>query len=106
VVYLRDLAWGGLFCGEIFAMSDELKNCPFCGGIPEEDATGCSEYYGHDHQDYSIECQSCGATVNVFVGAKDKAHTEPLNWCDFPCSCCHNTRARCIEKWNRRAEVK
>ncbi|MEC3905146.1 DUF3850 domain-containing protein [Leclercia adecarboxylata] len=72
-----------------------LLLCPFCGGKPEEDAGGCSEYDGHEHQDYSISCKTCGAEVYCAVGSFEKA--------DVPCSCHHNTRAVCVDKWNRRA---
>ncbi|ENI8095822.1 Lar family restriction alleviation protein [Enterobacter hormaechei subsp. xiangfangensis] len=74
-----------------------LLPCPFCGGRPEEDAGGCSEYNGHEHQDYSINCKSCGAEVYCAVGSFEKA--------DIPCSCHHNAREVCVEKWNRRAAM-
>lgn len=74
-----------------------LFPCPFCGGRPEEDAGGCSEYDGHEHQDYSINCKSCGAEVYCAVGSFEKA--------DIPCSCHHNAREVCVEKWNRRATM-
>ena len=74
-----------------------LLPCPFCGGIPEEDAGGCSEYDGHEHQDYSISCKSCGAEVYCAVGSFEKA--------DIPCSCHHNAREVCVDKWNRRAAM-
>lgn len=81
------------------AVMDEngLLPCPFCGGKPEEDAGGCSEYDGHEHQDYSINCKSCGAEVYCAVGSFEKA--------DVPCSCHHNTRAVCVGKWNSRAAM-
>ncbi|MEG5432762.1 hypothetical protein [Enterobacter asburiae] len=74
-----------------------LFPCPFCGGRPEEDAGGCSEYDGHEHQDYSINCKSCGAEVYCAVGSFEKA--------DIPCSCHHSAREVCVEKWNRRAAM-
>ena len=81
------------------AVMDEngLLPCPFCGGNPEEDAGGCSEYDGHEHQDYSINCKSCGAEVYCAVGSFEKA--------DVPCSCHHNARAVCVGKWNSRAAM-
>lgn len=81
------------------AVVDEhgLLPCPFCGGKPEEDAGGCSEYDGHEHQDYSISCKTCGAEVYCAVGSFEKA--------DVPCSCHHNTRSVCVDKWNRRAAM-
>ncbi|HHI2217052.1 Lar family restriction alleviation protein [Enterobacter cloacae] len=74
-----------------------LFPCPFCGGRPEEDAGGCSEYDGHEHQDYAINCKSCGAEVYCAVGSFEKA--------DIPCSCHHSAREVCVEKWNRRATM-
>lgn len=74
-----------------------LLPCPFCGGEPEEDAGGCSEYSGHEHQDYSISCNGCGAEVYCSVGSFEKA--------DVPCSCHHDTRTVCVNKWNRRAAM-
>ncbi|WP_454730533.1 Lar family restriction alleviation protein [Citrobacter freundii] len=74
-----------------------LLPCPFCGGKPEEDAGGCSEYDGHEHQDYSINCMSCGAEVYCSAGSFEKA--------DIPCSCHHNAREVCVDKWNRRAAM-
>lgn len=74
-----------------------LLRCPFCGGEPEEDAGGCSEYCGHEHQDYSISCKRCGAEVYCSVGSFDKA--------DVPCSCHHDTRMVCVNKWNLRAAM-
>lgn len=81
------------------AVMDEngLLPCPFCGGKPEEDAGGCSEYDGHEYQDYSINCKSCGAEVYCAVGSFERA--------DIPCSCHHNTRAVCVGKWNSRAAM-
>ncbi|MBC5086216.1 DUF551 domain-containing protein [Klebsiella quasipneumoniae] len=79
-------------------MKDEaLLPCPFCGGEPEEDAGGCSEFYGHEHQDYSITCKQCGAEVYCSVGTFEKA--------DVPCSCHHDTRKVCVDKWNKRATM-
>ncbi|HIH9949923.1 TPA: DUF551 domain-containing protein [Klebsiella pneumoniae] len=74
-----------------------LLPCPFCGGEPEEDAGGCSEFHGHEHQDYSITCKQCGAEVYCSVGTFEKA--------DVPCSCHHDTRKVCVDKWNRRAAM-
>lgn len=74
-----------------------LLPCPFCGGEPEEDAGGCSEFHGHEHQDYSITCKQCGAEVYCSVGTFEKA--------DVPCSCHHDTRKVCVDKWNKRAAV-
>ena len=74
-----------------------LLPCPFCGGEPEEDAGGCSEFHGHEHQDYSITCKQCGAEVYCSVGTFEKA--------DVPCSCHHDTREVCVDKWNKRAAV-
>lgn len=76
---------------------ETLLPCPFCGGEPEEDAGGCSEFYGHEHQDYSITCKSCGAEVYCSVGTFEKA--------DVPCSCHHDTRKVCVDKWNKRATM-
>lgn len=74
---------------------ETLLPCPFCGGEPEEDAGGCIEYHGHEHQDYSITCKQCGAEVYCSVGAFEKA--------DVPCSCHHDTRKVCVDKWNKRS---
>ena len=75
-------------------MRESLLPCPFCGGEPEEDAGGCIEYYGHERQDYSISCNRCGAEVYCAVGTFEKA--------DAPCSCHHDTRKICVDKWNMR----
>ena len=76
-------------------MKDEtLLPCPFCGGVPEEDAYGCIEYGGHEHQDYTITCKSCGAEVSCITGVHDGADVE--------CSCHHDTRKICVDKWNKR----
>ncbi len=71
-----------------------LLPCPFCDGEPEEDAGCVSEYYGHEHQNYSISCKSCGAEVYCNVGTFDGA--------DVPCSCHYDTRKVCVDKWNMR----
>ena len=76
---------------------ETLLPCPFCGGEPEEDAGGCIEYHGHEHQDYSITCKQCGAEVYCSVGTFEKA--------DVPCSCHHDTRKVCVDKWNKRAAI-
>jgi len=73
---------------------ETLLPCPFCGGEPEEDAGCVSEYYGHEHQNYSISCKSCGAEVYCNVGTFDGA--------DLPCSCHYDTRKVCVDKWNMR----
>ena len=79
-------------------MKDEaLLPCPFCGGEPEEDAGGCIEFYGHEHQDYSIACKQCGAEVYCSVGTFEKA--------DVPCSCHYDTRKVCVDKWNKRSTI-
>lgn len=71
-----------------------LLPCPFCGGEPEEEAGCVSEYYGHEHQNYSISCKGCGAEVYCNVGAFDGA--------DVPCSCHYDARKVCVDKWNMR----
>ncbi|MFC6121753.1 Lar family restriction alleviation protein [Citrobacter bitternis] len=77
-------------------MKDEtLLSCPFCGGEPEEEGGTFVEYYGHERQDYSITCKQCGAEVHCEVGDFEGA--------DAVCSCHHNTRKICSDKWNRRA---
>lgn len=76
---------------------ETLLPCPFCGGEPEEDAGGCIEYHGHEHQDYSITCKQCGAEVYCSVGTFERA--------DVSCSCHHDTRKVCIDKWNKRAAI-
>lgn len=74
--------------------NSELMPCPFCGGDPEENSGGCCEFYGHEHQDYSIICRDCGAEVSCFAGSFEGA--------DIPCSCHYSNREVCVEKWNRR----
>ena len=77
-------------------MKDEtLLPCPFCGGEAEEDGGTFVEYHGHERQDYSITCKQCGAEVRCDVGDFEGA--------DAVCSCHHNTRKICSDKWNRRA---
>lgn len=75
----------------------KLLPCPFCGGEPEEDGGMFFEFYGHERQDYSISCKKCGAEVCCNVGDHEGA--------DVPCSCHHDTRKICAEKWNRRAAM-
>ncbi|MCK6839834.1 Lar family restriction alleviation protein [Enterobacter roggenkampii] len=75
----------------------KLLPCPFCGGEPEEDGGMFFEFYGHERQDHSITCKKCGAEVRCDVGEHEGA--------DAPCSCHHDTRKICAEKWNRRAAM-
>lgn len=75
----------------------KLLPCPFCGGEPEEDGGMFFEFYGHERQDYSIACKKCRAEVRCDVGEHEGA--------DVPCSCHHDTRKICAEKWNRRAAM-
>jgi hypothetical protein len=77
-------------------MMSELKPCPFCGGDAEEDASSFVEYHGHEHQDSTIKCTSCGIEMTVY------AHDITS---DFPCSCCHDIPAEARKRWNRRAPV-
>ncbi len=71
-----------------------LLPCPFCGGKAQEDSSGVSEYYGHDHQDIWIECTICGAEVGCYSGNFLGA--------DVSCSCHHDIRKIAYEKWNKR----
>lgn len=75
----------------------KLLPCPFCGGEPEEDGGMFFEFYGHERQDYSIACKKCRAEVRCDVGEHEGA--------DAPCSCHHDTRKICAEKWNRRSAM-
>ena len=75
----------------------KLLPCPFCGGEPEEDGGMFFEFYGHERQDYSIACKKCRAEVRCDVGEHEGA--------DAPCSCHHDTRKICAEKWNQRAAM-
>lgn len=75
----------------------KLLPCPFCGGEPEEDGGMFFEFYGHERQDYSIACKKCKAEVRCDVGEHEGT--------DAPCSCHHDTRKICAEKWNRRAAM-
>ncbi|HEC2583960.1 TPA: Lar family restriction alleviation protein [Raoultella ornithinolytica] len=76
---------------------EKLLPCPFCGGEPEEDGGTFVEYYGHERQDYLITCKQCGAEVYCSVGTFERA--------DVPCSCHHDTRKVCVDKWNKRAAI-
>lgn len=51
------------------------------------DWTGTLEFYGHEHQDASITCVSCGAQV----------------WAEPECSCHHDINKLVADKWNKRA---
>ncbi|EPO6589460.1 Lar family restriction alleviation protein [Enterobacter roggenkampii] len=75
----------------------KLLPCPFCGGEPEEYGGMFFEFYGHERQDYSIACKKCKAEVRCDVGEHEGT--------DAPCSCHHDTRKICAEKWNRRAAM-
>ena len=76
-------------------LDNHLLPCPFCGGKEiTEDASGVSEYDGHEHQDYEIICEDCNATMYVYTG-----NTE---FCDYSCSCCNDTADAAREKWNSR----
>ena len=75
----------------------DLLNCPFCGSDSlKEDASYCIEYGGHEHQDYSITCNCCSADMCIAVGDRET----------FTCSCCNDTRAEAVKRWNTRAETK
>lgn len=74
-----------------------LLPCPFCGGEPEEDGGTFIQYCGHERQDYSITCKQCGAEVRCDVG--------DFKGADAACSCCHDTRKICTDKWNRRTAM-
>lgn len=74
--------------------TEKLLPCPFCGGEPEEDSGGVSEYYGHEHQDLWVTCISCGAEVGCYTGSHAGA--------DAPCSCHHDIRKIAYDKWNKR----
>ena len=74
---------------------EKLKPCPKCGSTNlETDGSPFSEFYGHDHQDESVECLTCG--FEVVVDSVD----------DFPCSCHHYDEMRCeiVRRWNEHPE--
>lgn len=73
---------------------EKLLPCPFCGGEPEEDSGGVSEFYGHEHQDLWVTCKQCGAEVGCYTGSHKEA--------DAPCSCHHDIRKIAYAKWNMR----
>lgn len=66
-----------------------LLPCPFCGNEVEYDAGGCSEYYGHEHQNVWVECP-CGAELIVSDSQ------------EMPCSCCYNRTEELFKRWNMR----
>ena len=49
-------------------MSQELKACPFCGAIPDENDVG----------DYFVECPSCGITGPL--GSKESLSSSAEAW--------------------------
>ncbi|WP_286974945.1 Lar family restriction alleviation protein [Pseudomonas sp.] len=77
-------------------MTPNLLPCPFCGGTPNFEVSSFTEYYGHEMQDWSIECPSCSGSVWATVG-------KPEHGFDFPCSCCHDLKSAVAAKWNTRA---
>ena len=83
-------------------MSNELLPCPFCGGKAETDATSVSEFYGHEHQDYTIECTKCGADMTVYTHSNKDG--TPSRGYEFGCSCCNDIPAAAREKWNTRPQ--
>ncbi len=71
-------------------MSNELKPCPFCGSHPTVNEDNMFwEFGGHERQDSSVNCESCG--LDLIEYASDKR-----------CSCCNDLTAIVIDRWNSR----
>lgn len=63
-------------------MTEELKNCPFCGGE--------AELKQHCLNGYSIKCKSC------LVGLRQKVLRNSMEW----------LREKMAEDWNKRIITK
>ena len=50
-------------------MTEEMKNCPFCGGSARTQVDIASMGNGSDRIDFSIVCEKCGTrkVVNLYV---------------------------------------
>ena len=66
---------------------DDLKPCPFCGGVVEEDWTGCAEIRGACHQVGYVDCKACDYSLNLFDGCTDNVNASKI----------------LRDKWNKRA---
>lgn len=80
--------------------SRKLKPCPFCGGKAVEDWCGVSEFYGHDHQTGSIECEGCFATISITSCCNKDGSVTP--GFEFACSCHNDLGAVIRSRWNTR----
>ena len=82
----------------------EISPCPFCGGEAKERWGGCAEFYGHEHQSVSIECDQCSVALMIDTSCdRDGLTTKGY---EFACSCCNDLGAAARHRWNSRAADK
>ena len=75
-------------------MTEELKDCPFCGGT--------AQLHEHYTNEFFVECRSCGVMTKEYAKCD---FCEKMKCDTHDCSeSSSKARKRAIEDWNRRAE--
>lgn len=72
---------------------NELKRCPFCGGLPTTEVR-VTQMGGTDHADFSVVCVDCGTFKTVRLKIAKKAVFMDVE----------KAMSQVIEVWNKRAE--
>lgn len=72
---------------------EELKRCPFCGGLPATEVRVTQMGGGEDHIDFSVICTVCGTDKTARLKIKGKACFTDVE----------QSMDTAIKAWNRRA---
>lgn len=75
-------------------MNEDLKWCPFCGGLAQTKVQIMSMGGDSDRIDFSIVCDKCGTSKTVILYLRKKC-----NFLDV-----EKAMSEAIKKWNMRAE--
>lgn len=70
-------------------MDEELKKCPFCGGVADEYFTGVRRGTGYT---VFVKCEICGSSGKAFFTPNNPSES---GWSDLACK-------EAIRAWNRR----
>ena len=72
---------------------NDLKQCPFCGGIPQAKVEIASMGGGSDRIDFSIVCSECGTSKTTILYVRNNNSFSDVEKAMMQASKLWNTRA-------------